>query len=67
MSNLDKLINDLPIEKIGNDRELCVSVYQLTCSLDSDLILALKVNGYHRKNSITLECGKHVDNVWVRT
>ncbi|PCI62504.1 MAG: hypothetical protein COB35_03630 [Gammaproteobacteria bacterium] len=67
MDYLDRLINNLPLKKIGNDRESCASVYLLTCSLNSDVMLALKANGYHKKNSATLEDGTNVDNVWVQT
>jgi len=67
VDNIDRFINNLPIEKIGNDRKSCVAVYQLTRSLDSELIIALKASGYHNKLSVTLECGTNVNSVWVRT
>lgn len=56
---------DLPLEFVGYEEGTSRSVYRLTGSLNSDIMLSLKAHGYVNE-AAKLKTGEVLDGAWVK-
>lgn len=57
--------SDLPIEKIGYEKDSSAEVYKLTSGLDANIRFSLDAHGFKRKSETILVGGEVVSGVWV--
>lgn len=57
---------DLPLERVGSERDTGAEVYRLTGGLNANIRLSFSSYGLRRKSEAILVGGEVVSDVWLR-